>query len=372
MEINKGNYEAYLLDLWEGNLSEELKVMLNKFLEKYPELDDGDHLNLLSDISITESKLSFDKTSINFDEINSKNYEFFFIAYSEGDLSKDEMNSIEGFLIENPELNNKFLQFNKARLPLETIKYPNKEKLILGKTHIISIPARRWFMGVVAASIVFLIWIKLPIEESPYLYTISQPVDLEIEKYTSDSFKIDSNEPINSVVLRSENKIYKQLFTSNSPIDSIQNSIKIKELDKESLANSESKKQKAESPLKDQNKAQSIDNDLINVSQLKAIEISGVVTSVALVKEIDTNKGSIISENDNQKTPTIVDLTAEYLQRKNILNEERRPNLKGIINNTLTNVNKNEKPIIYIQDMPKTKTTIFQLGSLKIERQSRK
>src|SRR5690554_4081090 len=174
MEINKNNYEAFLLDLWEGTLSEERKVLLYNFLDEHPELNEDDSLNLLSNISIAVPELEFDKSSIDFDQINTKNYEFFFIAYAEGDLSKEEMISVDEFLKENPSLALKFEQFNKSKLPNETILFPNKGKLLLGKTNAIPNRSKHWFIGLVAASIALLFWITSPFQNTPSKYTMTQ------------------------------------------------------------------------------------------------------------------------------------------------------------------------------------------------------
>lgn len=359
MEINKENYEAYLLDLWEDNLSEDRKVMLYSFLEEHPEFNEDDALSLLSDISITDSKAIFDKSSIDFEHINPKNYEYFFIAYLEGDLSKEEMNSVDSFLEENPHLNEKFRQFSKAKLPIETVYYPNKEKLILGKTRVISIQTRRWFMGVVAASIVFLIWIRIPIQETPYLYTMSDLVDLKIEIHTNDSSHIDQSiRPMTS-----DNQITQQ-FVHTAP--------KVKLVSK--------KKKKMNDVFngnEDSNPSPQIEIELDNLANIKAMELTNVIASIKpdgqLPVELSQEEISLNNCLKNKETiPTVVDFAALYLQRKSILNEERKPNIKGIINNLFAKVNRNQEPILASSEESKTKTTIFQFGDLKIEQKTAK
>jgi len=359
MEIDKNNYEAYLLDLWEGNLSEEKKVMLSQFLEEHPALNEDNALELLSSISITKSDNPFDKTAINFEDINSKNYEYFFIAYAEGDLSKEEMIAVDKFLKENPLLHLKFAQFNKAKLPLETIHYPNKEKLIFDKTRIISIQTKRWIIGLAAASVALLFWTGFPFEDTAYKYTMSQNKKLKIEKYNAHSLNIDKiNQSINL-----ENQIAKQMSTSNSKTDNKSNQKIIKniELNKQETKN-------IGSEIKFKNPFVRNNTELVAVTKLEAKEISDVIASIIPLGKYTEESDITPSVKNKKEIPSLIDLTANYLQRKNILTEERKPDIKGIINNTLSN----EKPIITIEEKQNVKTTVFQLGKFKIERKTRK
>ena len=356
MEVNIENYEAYLLDLWEGNLSEKLKVMLYKFLEENPEIDDCNHLDLLSDISIIDSNEDFDKSSINFEKINLKNYNFFFIAYSEGDLSKVEINLVDDFLTKNPKLNTEFAQFHKVKLPIETIPHPNKEKLILWKTPVIPIRSRSLIIITSAACIVLLLWIQIPFQTTDFKYTLSEYKQLEIEKY--ESLKID----FKSSYVVPKNKFSEQL------ISSIYNSKNIK--NKGELHNQNFVNYEIENKIEDSYSIDQQREDLINVSNLEAKKFNSLTASIVSVIKSEKEKISQPINKSKGKPRTIIDLTTEYLQRKNVLTDKRKPNFKGVIYNTLTNTNENKKPIIVIDEKPNSKTTIFQLGGLRIERKS--
>jgi hypothetical protein len=368
MEINKNNYEAYLLDLWEGNLSEDEKVMLHYFFEEHPELrssglDDGDTLNLLGDISITEPNITFDKAAITFDEINSKNHEFFFIAYNEGDLSMEEMIVVDDFLKENPSLNKKFAQFSKAKLSEETILYPNKEKLITGKTSVISIQTKRWFVGVAAASIAIMIWITIPTDSVQYKYTMAPSGDLKIEKNTPEAFKSDIKTPINNSIalLGSENKLEEQLSLSTSEREKDYQKYKVKSerLNKQSLE--ENSNTVAYRKLK-----------LMTIEKIKANDLSNVIA--AIIPAVETEAKTAVNKkvSEKEQIPTLLDLTAAYLQSKNILDDERKPYLKSILNNSFSKVNKSNEPILATHNESNTKATIFQFGGFKVERITKK
>lgn len=358
MEINKENYEAFLLDLWEGTISEEEKMMLFLFLEKHPELDEDDALNLLNDVSITQSNEVFDKSAIRFDEINLKNYEFFFIAYAEGDLSKNEMSSVDDFVKANPEVKKKFEQFNKAKLPLETFKYPNKKKLIIGQTRLISLPIQRFIIGLAAAAIAFLIYLNIPTNDTFSKYEMSNYEKLEIEKF---DFIPQASEKTINYQLAEGTKDERDL-KDNSTIFAIEN--ELTPSTPFELVSQQNEKSKTIEELSEQN-----NQEFGKVSNLEPKEISEITASVVQMKKIQLANEVKPTVTTKEKIPTLVDLTAKYLQEKKILNEERKPDIPGIINSFS---NENKKPIILIEEKDDSKTTIFRLGAIKVERKKRK
>ena len=91
--ITKDNYEAYLLDFSEGNLTSELQMELELFLIQHPELEiDLDAIELLEIEKETVSfanKLGLKKTE------NDLVSEDQFIAYIENQLAPNERLFIE-------------------------------------------------------------------------------------------------------------------------------------------------------------------------------------------------------------------------------------------------------------------------------------
>jgi hypothetical protein len=361
MGINKNNYEAYLLDLWEGNLSEDDQVLLSQFLEMHPELEGEDDLNLLEDISIIDSNVIFDKASIQFDHINLQNYEFFFVAFIEGDLSQEEMMEVNAFLIEHPTLSEKFTQFKKTKLPLETILYPHKEKLLF-KAPILLMPARRRLMFAVAASIVFIFWISSPFQNDAYKYSVTPTGKKDVNTVTVDNLLDEAEKQKTNLILdESDNRLAVQnpLSPSNKEKESKQHKIKEGNLNNSSPAQKENT-----IPYRKE-------------EQIARIEIQTYVLPNPAVLNVAAEKidEQMIANNSpyvKQENPTIRDLTASYLQRKNVLNDERKADLKGILNTTFSSINPNNEPVFASTEESNKKTTLFQLGGLKVERKTTK
>ena len=127
MSINRNNYEAYLLDLSEGNLSDELRSELNSFLAQNPDLES----DLIDEISTLDSRTDFsmDRDSLNFESINNSNRNHFFIAYHEGDLSTSEQNEVLAFISENNMYKKEFDSISKLYLKASTDVFADKKFL---------------------------------------------------------------------------------------------------------------------------------------------------------------------------------------------------------------------------------------------------
>lgn len=105
MQINRENYEAYLLDYMEGTLSPETEKDLVKFMADNPDLYYAIDLH---DITVLPEKINFPyKESIKKGglnrEINRDNFEQFCIARAEGDLPSSAEKKLHLFLEKNPD-----------------------------------------------------------------------------------------------------------------------------------------------------------------------------------------------------------------------------------------------------------------------------
>ncbi|MDD2982035.1 MAG: hypothetical protein PHQ74_01480 [Crocinitomicaceae bacterium] len=369
MGIDKNNYEAHLLDLWEGNLSEEDKVLLYQFLEDHPELDDGESLNLLEDIFIPDNNINFDKASINFNQINLQNHEFFFVAYVEGDLSKEEMTAVDEFLNVHPILIEKFTQFKKTKLPTEAIQYPHKEKLIFGKAPIFSMPARRRLIVAVAASIALVIWTSAPFQNSDYKYTLNPTEKKDVNQENPDTLVDDTQKrEINPIRIEVENRpaVERHFSPSDKEKESKEDELKDENLNKLSPADTEN-----QTFLTDQ-KEEGNEMKEKESNSLSSGHASNALASNVPSENIEVQETAYISPYVKEEIPTFIDLTASYLQRKNILDNDRKVDFQGILNSTFANVNHNKKPVIDFSEDTDKKTVFFQFGNLIVERKTTK
>ncbi len=132
MQINRWNYEAYLLDMIEGELSPEREEELMLFLSRNPELEVCPDLK---DITLSPSKLDFPvkediKKGASGNTITVGNYQQHCIARVEGDLSAEGERALDNFLLENPECVPTARLYEKLVLRTDkNINFPHKHLL---------------------------------------------------------------------------------------------------------------------------------------------------------------------------------------------------------------------------------------------------
>lgn len=148
MTINRENYEAFLLDLMEGNLSVDQENILWRFLEKNPDLNVEDihtDIRLPDKEKIPVSEISFPmkeelKKGGMACEINAGNYEQFCIARLEGDLSAQSESMLDKFLSENPGFGKSADKFRHTILKADkSVVFPDKNALRKGAAAIVTL-----------------------------------------------------------------------------------------------------------------------------------------------------------------------------------------------------------------------------------------
>ena len=133
--INRNNYESYLIDWMEGNLDARTGEELMLFLDNNPdikeELEEFENIFLEPEPVTLPNKSTLKKNSIiPTGNIYEDNYETFFIARHEKDLSPKEQIDVEEFVLANPSLKRELELFDSLTVsPDESIVYDNKEEL---------------------------------------------------------------------------------------------------------------------------------------------------------------------------------------------------------------------------------------------------
>lgn len=143
MNIGRDNYEAFFLDFAEGNLSAEEEEIVRRFLKFNPDL--LEEFQTFRVQQLIPEKVIFPDSELlkkpvlgRFDEVNSKNFDFFCIAFIEGDLTVAQEKLFEKYLMDNPEFKSSFEIYRKTVLPVEVFSMPDRDKLKRRKTVVVS------------------------------------------------------------------------------------------------------------------------------------------------------------------------------------------------------------------------------------------
>lgn len=133
MDINRHNYEEYLLDFIEGNLSEEGVRAVNSFFEKNPDLkiEAEDLLNckLVTETYHLKNK-EFLKKDLATDIEGISKFEQLSVAFLENDISVDEEMQLDSLIKTSDSRLYEHSTLQKTKLSInKDIKYPNKAQL---------------------------------------------------------------------------------------------------------------------------------------------------------------------------------------------------------------------------------------------------
>jgi hypothetical protein len=134
MEINRHNYEAYLLDLMEGGLSVEDQLKLNDFLRLNP--DCNVELSEMEPWVLEPAKMSYPDRSIlkkEFPEatsiLTSDNFDLFSIARMEGDLSREQEEAHRRMTSEDVQKYQQWSVWQLTKVVPEPFAFRKKESL---------------------------------------------------------------------------------------------------------------------------------------------------------------------------------------------------------------------------------------------------
>lgn len=160
--INKDNYIEFIVDYFDGNLSDDLQKTLLAFLEENPDckVEFNNYSAALEDVFTEDYSVAPDflKTTLkNIPELQADAQQEKLVAYMEDDLSVGERKEVEKALVENSELQRSFYLLEKTRMETEMdVRFPHKSVL---KRYRIPPMVRRTMVAVsTAAAVLLLVW----------------------------------------------------------------------------------------------------------------------------------------------------------------------------------------------------------------------
>jgi len=193
--ININNFETYVIDYFDGKLSEEQQRALFVFLETYPSLmADFELFGQSEDAVIKSDTITFPdpeklKKNVIFsvNDLDEFNYKERFIAFYEGDLNESDRQTLSVFLEKNSFLLSEFESFGNLRLvPDKNVIFKDKQRL---KHTTFRFSSAMWIVGASVAAVLLLFFLFRPNTEIPFspitsAPTVAQPDDNEPKTIT--------------------------------------------------------------------------------------------------------------------------------------------------------------------------------------------
>jgi len=131
MKIDRSNYEIWLIDWFDGNLSDFQVEQLKLFLSENPEL--REEFDELTTFSLKPSVKSFphkDHLKKSTADLSGSQFEYLCVAYLENDISAGQQTELKESIDHDPEKKRTFELIQKMRLAPADIRYKHKNQLI--------------------------------------------------------------------------------------------------------------------------------------------------------------------------------------------------------------------------------------------------
>jgi len=344
MMITRDNYEAFMLDYFEGNLPSGKIDELMLFLENNPDLkedlEDFEELTLVPEAPVFENKLALKKGE---QVIHLNNYEHYFIAEVEGENPPEITKLLAIFLKENPSKKTEFETYQKTKLAAPVIVFEDK-KVLKKETRVI--PLIWWYSSAAAVILMLFMFKNLTFNDT----RVYIPIANQIEKINNNlALDIDVEEDIRELKVEREETISKAIVSK---------SIGKKVIPTKTKKNRSSKKIKQINASREESDN---DNAFANNQTNKEEEKDSSITNKPLIDEVLYAESVKITYDDDPQKET----PAEKSQPT----EKKRSRIGRILTKSLVDKNilkqkknKDEEVVAYA----------FNLGKLGFSRNRKK
>ena len=199
--VNISNFESYIIDYFDGKLSENEQQSLCAFLEEHPQLmADFELFKETQDIVIQPDSRVFPNSEklkknaiIPVNDMNESNYQERFIAFYENDLDESEWMALPDFLENNPSLLSEFESFRKLRLiPDKNIVFKDKQRLKHSSFRFYFSPAI-WATVASVAAILLLFFLFRPSADIPSSSTIPEQFFVQTDNNEPETLSDTTN-----------------------------------------------------------------------------------------------------------------------------------------------------------------------------------
>jgi hypothetical protein len=156
MQIDRSNYEIWLIDWLDGNLSELQVEQVQAFLKENPDIkEDFDDMDRVRDAMHCVSNETFpykDHLKKKASEISESQFDYLCVAFLENDLSADQQTGLKESMEQDREKKKSFELIQKMKISPADIRYKHKNKLI--RRTVAQNVIRLSFIGLTAAAII--------------------------------------------------------------------------------------------------------------------------------------------------------------------------------------------------------------------------
>jgi len=228
MNINRDNYEIFVIDFLEGNLSEKEMIAFQLFLSENDdiknEVEGFDEVNLVAENVVFSEKTNLKKTEFS-DNINCSYFEELCITKIEDELTLEQHKDFNKLINESNNNKEIYNQFVKAKLsPNFNIIYKDKKKL---KKYFLSTKSILYATMSIAASLIFIFMIIKSIDNKNTNYQAFNS-NKNFNEYNSHRMVFEKKSSDNSKlqnINKAQNKIVNTIIPNITELQNNENQI---------------------------------------------------------------------------------------------------------------------------------------------------
>jgi hypothetical protein len=351
MNINRHNYEEFFLLYVDNELPAADRISVEEFVRQHPDL--RKELELLQGFTLTpEENIVFSgKDSLLKPEgiennINSGNYETFFVLYNDDELNNGQKAMVEEFVYRHPQYQSELELIQQVRLEADTaIVFPNKELLYRKEEDDKVIPFPWWRLAVAAMlSLIAGIWWLNNGRNKPDSFVTKggkNPLENNRPAVSVPNERKTTNEPVNIApkqeVANSENRVEDDRHSVKSLVKKPVNKLREK---KTALAVNrrnydpkvKEKKFKAAEGITEQEGTDRLVASKVNqtIEKNKYIAINATKPTVEERIVIDQPSGVNYTDESNKENNTYASFTSDKVEVLNT-SVNRKNNIRGFL-----------------------------------------
>lgn len=331
MNINRNNYEEFLLLYLDNELNTHQQNAVENFLQQNPDLQQ--EFYLLQETKLLNEPISnFNKTSLyksTVATIHQHNFQEHFLLYNDNELPANEKQAVKEFIAQNAWAENEFLTLQKTILEKENIIYPNKQSLYKKERKPVVII---WMKRLTVAASIILLAITAWKFSNKNIVTNTETAAINNKNNSKNN---------STVVTNNNNKSYNINTEEEKPQPTV--------IENKNLVAVAKKQQtiKTNTALNTTNSNTITDNNTTpyyetkqNIVEVQEKEMSMTVAANKIIKTTNNNFSNLLAQNNNATTTILTNQqpTIKYLD----ITEDEVNNEKDKVEIGNLNINKSK------------------------------
>lgn len=158
MTINRHNYEEFFLLYVDNELTAEDRAAVDRFVQENTDL--AEEMEMLKQAALPDESIAFEHKALLYQHsagISLDNYEEYFLLSADRELTTQQHEEVEKFILKHPDLQPAYTLLQQSRLEPEVIVFEQKEKLYRKESKKKPVIWMHWMRISVAAAMIGLI-----------------------------------------------------------------------------------------------------------------------------------------------------------------------------------------------------------------------